>query len=65
MGNCKTCKYFSKLIWEPSEIGECCYCQKDHCIYCKQKGKYCKDYEYGENDGGRYADEYSDEEAED
>lgn len=42
-------------------MGECWFCQKNHCIFCTNRGKRCGDYEYGENDGGRTMEEYEDE----
>ena len=65
MKKCETCKHYSSLIVVPLEFGECWYCQKKHCIFCTHYGRYCKDYEHGENDGGRFSDEYDNEELED
>ena len=64
MERCRTCKHFSALIVVPSGIGDCLYCQKNHCIYCNHYGRYCRDYEQGENDGGKLADDYDDEDEE-
>lgn len=61
MKKCKTCKHYSHLIVVPSDMGECWFCQKNHCIFCTNRGKGCGDYEYGENDGGRTMEEYEDE----
>lgn len=58
MKKCETCKHYSRLIEVPSGLGECKYCQKNHCVYCNDYGRYCKDYEQGENDGGKLFEEY-------
>ena len=58
---CETCKHYNCLTTIPTSRGECWYCQKHHCIFCSNYGKKCKDYEFGENDGGRTAESYEEE----
>lgn len=60
--NCDTCKYYSRLHVVDTGFAECHFCQANHCVYCENHGVKCKDYEFGENDGGKRDYEYDDEE---
>lgn len=61
MRKCYNCKHYSMLIPVSNGAYDCLYCQKENCIYHSNYGKGCKDYEEGENDGGKTLAEYEEE----